>query len=195
MPHRMRGLFSQHWPPLKRQPLGGRDCVLFILISPTPNTELASLGGCTYTFSFACAHTSACERDVQGACPWVSTHSSSVHVESTMGGMCSCVSDRVGLSAGWHSCVCGCENTRVLPSLPHQLLHPLHLWSQRFSPRRWEVLLMGTKSRHDKSYSFSQESVLLSPSSSPSYFTSLPSSLQEEAHLSSAFADMAIWAH
>lgn len=36
------------------------------------------------------------------------------------------------LSAGWHTCVCGCENTRVLRPLPHQFLHPLHLWSQRF---------------------------------------------------------------
>lgn len=30
---------------------------------------------------------------------------------------------------------------------------------------------------------------------SSSYFTSLPSPLWEEAHLSPAFADMAIWAH
>lgn len=70
------------------------------------------------------------------------------------------------LSAGWHTCVCGCKNTRVLPSLPNQFLHPLHPWSQRFFSYWWEVLLMGTKSRYGKSYSFSQERFLLSSSSS-----------------------------
>lgn len=163
MSHHMHGLFSQHWPPLKRQPLGGRDCVLFIFISPTPNTELASLDGCTYTFSFACVHTSACERHVQGACPWVSTHTSSVHVESTMGSVCSCISDRVQagipVSVGARTHVCFLPS-RISFSILYVSDH------RDFPPPRWEVLLMGTKSRHGKSYSFSQESVLLSPSSS-----------------------------
>lgn len=35
-PH-MNGLLPEYCPPLKCQPLGDRDCVLFILVSPAPH--------------------------------------------------------------------------------------------------------------------------------------------------------------
>lgn len=165
--------FLSTGPPKNVTP-GDRDCVLFIFISPTPDSELDPWVNAHIHPHFLVPTFLRVRGTCKGQVPgWA-------HMHLSLG-----VMDRCMLKAQSGQCMflclwpCGPWVQAGIPvsvgARTHVCFLPspisfstLYISGHRdFSPHRWEVLLLGTKSKHGKSYSFSQEA---------SFFSSPPSS-------------------
>lgn len=156
--------------------MGGRDCVLFIS-SPPYLTQSWHPWVNAHIHSPLHVPTFLRVRDMcKGHVPgWAHTHSSPpcawMHAESTWAvclWLCEpWVQAGIPVSVSMRTYVC------FLPS-PISF-STLYISGHRdFSPHRWEVLIMGTKSRHGKSYSLSQESFFFPPLPSSVLSSPLP---------------------
>lgn len=124
-PH-MNGLLPEYCPPLKCQPLGDRDCVLFILVSPAPH-RAGILGWMhAYFLTRSCVRASVCSgwclKGMSLGEP-VAPTCTDMCWECAICRVCPGVSACLGVSAGWYTC--GHRDTRALSSPPppgHPLL-------------------------------------------------------------------------